>query len=228
MNGVIGARAQLPGTVISDYLLRKVDAPTELVLLLHGYQQTGKHLFEKLVDSCPPSAVVLAPNAPFPIPERKPDGSYRIGFSWYFYNPAIDDYFIDMRISIDFLSSLVKELGFEALPKRIVGFSQGGYLAPFVAARLSEGRQVVGMGCELLGTEMKEVGIWPPKFRMDAIHGELDEVVALAGAQRSHAQLIEQGVRGEFVTLTGVGHRITSEMRDALANSLRIPIENAS
>src|SRR5690349_8872786 len=118
------ARAEIPGTLISDYVLRQVPEPRELILILHGYTLSGKFMYDRLIGVCPEHAVVLAPNAPFPIPERKPDGSFRAGFSWYFYNPAKDDYFIDMRVSIELLTGLVRKLGLANLPIRIVGFSQ--------------------------------------------------------------------------------------------------------
>src|SRR4051794_31786006 len=125
------ARAQVPATLVGDYLYREASQPRELVILLHGFQQSGKHMADKLAGCFSEQVSILAPNAPFPLPERKPDGSYRVGFSWYFYNAPMDEYYIDMSVALEYLQGLVLKLGLEKLPKRIVGFSQGGYLAPF-------------------------------------------------------------------------------------------------
>src|SRR4051794_30471349 len=62
-------RAEIPGTLITDYLYRQAPEPDELVLLLHGYQQSGKHLFDKLVPCFSERAAILAPNGPYPLPE---------------------------------------------------------------------------------------------------------------------------------------------------------------
>jgi predicted esterase len=94
-----------------------------------------------------------------------------------------------------------------------VGFSQGGYLAPFVALNLTNVIQVVGIGAGYLNEELDQT----PTFRWDGIHGDQDTVVQCPNARESHAQLAEKGIAGEFRVLPGVGH----ELNDLVAGCLR-------
>jgi predicted esterase len=223
----IQSRIEVPGTLISDYVLRRPRAEaSELILILHGYSLSGKIVYDKLAPYCPEDAVLLAPNGPFPLPERKADGSYRVGFSWYFYDPSQGGrYFIDMRVAIGMLRGMIAGLGLEGLPVRIIGFSQGGYLASLAALELAGVRQVIGIASEFLPEEMDEIvarkGLsWPPEFRADAVHGAQDEVVPIGDARPAHEALLARGMRGRFVELAGEGHRLSAGVLEAVRGAL--------
>lgn len=200
-------RTRVPTFLFADYLLRKPAAPKELIILLHGFMQSCSKTYQKLEPICPPDAAVLAVNGPFLVPVRNED-HYTAGYSWYFYNPLTDEYVIDMEIGVDYLAELVRQLGFDDLPTRIIGFSQGGYLAPFFAKTRAKPVQVIGIGCEFLADEID----FPVHFRMDAIHGEKDDTVSAANAERSFRIMRERGVQGEWTCLPGVGHRIDEKV----------------
>ncbi|OFZ55845.1 MAG: hypothetical protein A2428_07480 [Bdellovibrionales bacterium RIFOXYC1_FULL_54_43] len=220
------SRLKISSSLICDYALRAVANPSSLVLLLHGYLQSGPYLFKKLEPLIPASAIVLAPNAPFPVPVKlkgKPgeipkgtESGFRLGFSWYFYDPSKDDYYIDMESSVEYLKALVRALGYEELPKILVGYSQGGYVAPFAGQAFRRVTRVLGISCQFLDEEIR--GAIP--FRMDAIHGLSDDWVDAEVAERSHRALVNRGVEGEFILLRNSGHRITSEMADAISEQL--------
>ncbi len=208
-------RISAPGVLVSDYLVRDAQKARRLILLLHGYQQTGEIMMRKFAACCPEDAVLLAPNAPYPVPERRDDGGYREGYSWYFYHPATDEYIIDMANSWALLRKLTEQPEWRLLPKTVVGFSQGGYLALLLAEKLSDVEQVVGIASEYLVDELESKG--PLSFRVDAIHGEKDGIVRVEGAQKSHSRVLaERGAMGRFVNLAGVDHRIVPEMQEAL------------
>jgi predicted esterase len=218
------ARAQVQVSLPGDYLLRQPSddvRPRELVLLLHGFRQSGEYMMRKLGSRCPDDFAVLAPCAPYPLPERSDGGELQLGFSWYFYNAAKDSYYIDMAVAVDYLAGLVEGLGLSGLPKRIAGFSQGGYIAPIVASRLGGVSQVIGLGSQFLSEEMTEHGIvLPPAFRCDSLHGEDDEIVKLSDARESYGRLQAQGTRGEMQVFAGVGHRIAPPMAEAFGKLL--------
>jgi hypothetical protein len=86
-------RLEVPGTLIADYILRAPEKPRELYLLLHGYALTARSIHDKLVGILPADSAVLAPNGPYPVPEKVEVG-YRVGFSWYFSDPFTDEYLI--------------------------------------------------------------------------------------------------------------------------------------
>jgi predicted esterase len=187
----------------------------ELILFLHGYSQKGSTLLRNLADACPKGAKILAPNGPFPIP-RKTDTGMKVGYSWYFYDPSQDEYLVDMRTSVKFLCSAIESLGLAGVPKRIVGFSQGGYLAPFVGHAMKNVKQVVGISSGYLIDELPV----QLAFRWDGIHGDKDEVVECDGAKRNHSKLASLGILGDFSVLNGVGHELNPEVVTTLKKVL--------
>lgn len=216
-------RAEIPGTVLCDYAIHRPSGPPrELILLLHGYRQSGAYCLRKFAESCPADAVLLAPSGPYPMPERRPEGGYRVGYSWYFYDDSRGEYFIDPSVAIGVVAGLVSRLGLEGLPKRIVGFSQGGYFAPLLASRLGGVAQVVGVASELLAEDLVDAGApFPPSYPIDAIHGADDDIIPAARSQASHEKAHSLGAQGRFVLLPGVAHRIGPAMTEALGELLQ-------
>ncbi len=204
-------RLTVPAPMTCDTFCRGVEKPTQLFILLHGYMQSGKHIARQLEDALPSDAEVLAINGPFPIPRKSEEG-LKLGYSWYFYNPKTDELVIDMKTSIEFIKGAIAALGFESLPKTLVGYSQGGYLAPFVARELSHVSRLIALNAEVLDDELEgQLG-----FRVDSIHGAKDEIVDPKKSRERHARLKARGVQGEFVELPESGHQITEEMMSAL------------
>ena len=215
------------GSFTCNYLLRmptEVTASTQLVILLHGYQQTARYLYKKLERHLPPDCIVLAPCAPFPVPARN-KGGYRIGFSWYFYDFSKRTYMVDMATAIDYLQRVMKKLGLEAQPKIIVGYSQGGFLAPFLASHLAKVKQVVGIACHIRIEELarQEGKAFPPSYPVDAIHGDQDVIVDSKEAKKLHDEFIRQGGVGEFHLLAGSGHKLSHEMQAKVNQCLMRP-----
>jgi predicted esterase len=211
------ARITFSSRTLFDYHLRSDSSPKRLFLLLHGYTETGKKIFNKIASVLPKDAAILAPNGPYPMPFKTPQG-YKVGCSWYFYDPASTEYFIDMSVAVDFLENGLKQLGLLSIPKTIIGFSQGGYLAPIAGQKLGRVEQVIGIGCEYLTEE------FPPgiQFPIDAIHGGKDEIVSPESAQVSHARLKEAGISGTFHLLPETPHAIDSAVLALIPKLIRI------
>ncbi len=203
-----------------DTEVREPEHPRQAIVLLHGYSETGGKMLRRLGAVLPPDALVLAPNAPFPQVLARDKAGYEVGFSWYFHDPQKEDYFIDMEVALSCLLELIARRVPAGLPITLIGFSQGGYLVPFVASR--EGlrvRRVIGIGCQFLDEEL----VSPLGFEIHGIHGEADEVVSAETSQRSHEKLISAGARGgTFTLLPGVGHRITHEVQAEVARILSV------
>ncbi len=217
----MSSRIHVPVDLVFDYESRPAvePRPERVALLLHGYEQNGRYMINKLGPAFDESTYVIAPNGPFPLPKRTDEG-YRVGFSWYFYDPKTDDYYIDMSVSIQAIKSLLGKLQLEELPIVIVGFSQGGYLAPFVAKALkARDRHVVGIACEFL---YDEVVPYPKEIRMDAIHGEKDTITDPVQAQIAHKKFVEMGSKGEFTLIPNLEHRITDQVRDKVNQLIEV------
>jgi predicted esterase len=219
-------RARIAAFLFADFIFESPKDPKRLVILLHGYEQTGQKMYEKLASVMAPDAAVLSPNGPFPLPRRTQE-RYRLGYSWYFYDPKSDEYVMDMEIAVQFIKGLVQELGLTHLPITLIGFSQGGYLAPLVAQELKRVDHVIGLGAEYLVDEMA----LPIPYRADAVHGELDDVVSASDAQVAHQRLMnvqgnETRVKGEFRLLNATGHCIDKAMQKAVAELMAQATKN--
>ena len=208
------------------YSFREPVSPQGLILLLHGYKLSGEYLFRRLQSQlCPERGdltewAVISPDGPFPVPGKRMSGDPYVGYSWYFYDAAKDEYVLDMEPAQSYVVSLIAKLGFESLPKIIIGYSQGGYLAPFVAQRLTQVRQVIGVSCEFLHEEL--TGELP--FRMDAVHGALDDIVDPEKSRRSHLGLVARGVQGSFASVGSAGHRLTPEIAAQVGQLLHFAV----
>lgn len=217
-------RVMIQTTIPFDPHMRKPADPKGLVLLLHGYDQVGKYMQAKLDKYIPQDWAYISPNALFPIPHW--DGQFpapgwreqnlRLGYTWYFYQSKTKEYFIDMQPALEFLETGVRKLGFNDLPKIVVGFSQGGYVAPFIAQKLKHVRQVVCISSEFIPERL------PDKlpFRLDGIFGDSDSIADIEAAKETHAKCLSKGISGEFHTVAGASHDISPSVGEALRNVL--------
>lgn len=203
-----------------DYELREssVESPRELILLLHGFAESGARILRKLEPALPKEALIIAPNATFPMAHRNEDKGYVLTYSWYFYDPQSQEYIVDMRVALEHVRRGIAALGYSSLPKRIIGFSQGGYLAPFIAKELGNVTQVIGIACEFLHEELGGQFGW----RLDHVHGAEDNTVEAKGASSSYDEFRKKfGLNGEQRLLATSGHKIDANIADAIGDLLR-------
>ncbi len=191
------------------YLINKEEfaSPKEpIYILLHGFMSTPQKMWERFADRLPEESIVLAPAGPFPLPQRE-DKSWKVGYSWFFYDNFKDEYFVDYDICQDYIKNLLRKLGLHDHPKTIIGFSQGGYSAVHMAEVLTNVQHVIGMGCRF---KIKD-----PKFSenlvVEAVHGELDDIVEVQGAIESFKNIPENN-RGRFKSFKEARHKPTEEM----------------
>ncbi len=179
----------------------------EVILLLHGLGERGKRIFRKLLPFLPQEALIIAPNAPFPLPRNKA-GRMDFGHSWYFYDKSEQKYFINQDLAKFWLRDLLKLENPQALPVTIIGFSQGGYLAPLAGLEIKETRLIIGLGCEFRTTLIHK----KLPFPMHAVHGEKDEIISMASAQKEIAQLKSLDIHVNWHPVPDTGHEITTAM----------------
>lgn len=196
-------------------ITRRVDSPREIYLLLHGLGERGKRIFRKLLPYLPEDALVIAPNGPFPIRRDKAD-RMDFGHSWYFYDKVEKKYFINQDLAKYWLRDLLKTENPGGLPVTIIGFSQGGYLAPLAGKEIKETKLIIGLACEFRTTLITE----KLPFPMVAIHGDKDEIVSLNSALAESEKLKEIGIQVDFRIVKDTAHEITSEMALEVKNVL--------
>ncbi len=130
------------------------------------------------------------------------------GHSWYFYDKLEKRYFTTQDLAKYWLRDLIHLENPAKLPVTIIGFSQGGYLAPLVGLEIPETRLVVGLACEFRSNLLTAL----PCFPLVAVHGDADGVVSAEASRRELALLEERGLDVAFHPIPGTGHEISSPM----------------
>lgn len=178
-----------------------------LILLLHGYCQRGSFIFKKLFSSLPKCAEVHAPTAPFPLlsghplERREANRKLIMGHAWYFYDATADSFYIPYEIPVKILNNYLSTYNPRNLPVIVVGYSQGGYLLPFLAQKNNQIEHIIGLNCSYRVDMLSK----PLDVKADAINGVEDELVnpLLAGKRQSE-------LFGEFILLEDQNHYLTS------------------
>ncbi|MBL7686803.1 MAG: hypothetical protein JNJ49_02130, partial [Bdellovibrionaceae bacterium] len=106
--------------------------------------------------------------------------------------------------------------GHSLIPKLIVGFSQGGFLAPMLARRLPHTKELVTVGT---GYRPEYYHALPP-LTVTAVHGTTDEVFPSEDAIKAHQSILELGHRGQFHTIANTGHIATEAMGTVIQQQL--------
>ena len=199
-------RKQINAWYCTDFHLQGNKKAKRIYLLLHGYEQNCDVITSSLTSSLPEDSLILAPNGPFPLPKKTPDGLL-LKFAWYFYDNIRNTYHIDYKLPATILKGLVQSLHMDNIPMTVIGFSQGGYLAPFVGNMISSVDHVIGIACRFCHERLGKIN-----FKIDGIHGMQDLIVDPKRAKASHEKLIQQGSRGEFL-LFDEGHKLGSKFK---------------
>ncbi len=208
-------RWQLQALAVMDGVIRAPAQAKEAFLLLHGLNERGRRIYRKLLSFLPKDALIIAPNAPFPLP-RQTDTRIDYGFSWYFYDRFDHSYFIDQNMAKSWIKELLHLKVPRHLPLTIIGFSQGGYLAPIVAKELPEAWLVIGIGCEF----RHNLITGPLHFRLEAIHGKDDPTVLSEWALAELAHLKAMGIDSGWHVVENTAHEITPEIGHKLKEIL--------
>lgn len=183
----------------------------EVLILLHGFQQSGRWIHERLHE-INFKGRVISPNGLYPVPLKLKKG-WILTYGWYFFNPITSSYVTDMNESVKYLQCLLEHIFKNSLGQKkikVIGFSQGGYLAPFLAQVVKNINQVIGIHCRFRSEVLQEAY----SFRLDAIHGRDDKIVEFDRSQKCHEEILQKNT-GKFVGVNG-GHEITSEVIEEL------------
>jgi predicted esterase len=188
-----------------------------VVIFLHGYTDSGASFLRRALREREVDFDILAPNGPFPLPVRSEKG-YKEAFAWYFWDYAQHRIVIHPKTSVDMLLQLVASLGLEDVPKVIVGFSQGGFLAPFLARELSLVKGIITVGSSFRPEEYPV----DQEVHVTAIHGDQDEIIPHTLGLEAFEKLLQKpNVRGDFNLFKGLGHTMNEESSDFLIETIQ-------
>lgn len=177
----------------------------KLLILLHGFAQKNDAILDHFQDKVSEDYDILAPNGPFPIPKIRREYIEK-RYAWYFFDRHENSYDIDYSISSDLLKKLVNKLGYQDIPKTIIGYSQGGYLSPFAGLAIENVQSIIGLCCtykwQFLNEELP--------FNVYSIHGTDDKLVDHQNS-KVHFEKIKtcSSKESRYISLKGEGHDLS-------------------
>ncbi len=201
---------------VFDGVERNAERPDQVILLLHGLHERGLRIYRKLINFLPGSALILAPNGPFPLPREK-ENRIEYGHCWYFYDRHTQSYYINQKLAVSVLKELLVSKNVAHLPLIIIGFSQGGYLAPIVGHELPQTKLVIGLGCEFRESLVDE----KIQFPLIGLHGANDRVVDVDHSRNDAEKLIKKGLNVVWEAIPDTAHEIS----DAMGSRVKILLE---
>jgi predicted esterase len=172
--------------------------PKRIYLLLHGYMLDGKFMMDTLEQYLPKDSLIISPNGPFIVPHKKGE-SFFAKYSWYFFEPKQKKFFVSYEPAAKYLSELLDSIDLK-LPVTVIGYSQGGFLAPKVAEFCTRIDQVIGLAC-----------IFRPKLftkrdiEYSQIHSIEDGIVSPIDAESEFKNLNSSG---KFIKIENIGHKL--------------------
>jgi predicted esterase len=198
-----------------EYDLTLCDKASRNYLILHGFYESAPIIKKKLFSLIPKNSNILIPNGCFPLPKRRPDG-WELFFSWYFFDEKTQAFYIEYSFPAGVLEKLYNQLLPNDLPLTIIGYSQGGYLSPFVAEKIKACDQVLTLGCSY----RHELLNGSKHFKINAIHGAIDDKVDPINAKKCFDQLPSE-LKGTFEMLEDVGHELEIKFLDRISSNLK-------
>lgn len=185
-----------------------------VVIVLHGFQHNAASMMKRIgwLDQQLPFQV-LAVNAPFPVPVWDKEGM-RETYSWYFRDRDRGISIVEPEQTALRFAEFLDDLDLESTPKILFGFSQGGYLAPYIAAQAKHVVGIVGTGCGYNFEAYEKISPIP----VLAIHGTKDERVDFQRSKKEHAAIIKLGFKGEFVEDSNLEHKVQPSIEPLVRN----------
>ena len=200
-------RWQFQALAVMDGMVRAPKSPREVILLLHGLNERGRRIYRKLLPYLPHDALIIAPNAPFPLPRQK-ENRMVLGYTWYFYDKFERNYYLNQDMARSWLRELLKLKNPDKLPLTVIGFSQGGYLAPLLGSDIPETKLVIGLGCEF----RSQLITHNLHFPLIGLHGKLDTIITHESSLREAEVLRSKGIQCHWQLIEDAAHEITPSM----------------
>ncbi|MGZ3655564.1 MAG: alpha/beta hydrolase [Bdellovibrionota bacterium] len=201
--------------VPSTYVHEGAGDGKPLLLMIHGFQDSGPSFLRRTLPDLDPRFEILAPNGPFPLPLRV-ENEWKEAYGWYFADLSKKKIHVHPRVAAGAVANLVRSLGLESRPKILVGFSQGGYFLPHLARELREVQRFIVIGAGFHPEFFSEFGLTQ---KVHAIHGSADDVIPLTEA-RSDFERLAASNQGGFQEIPGMTHSFNEEGRAAFATLL--------
>ena len=197
------------------YRLRRATVPdAPVVVALHGHGMSAER-FERVLRYLSPEQVTLITlQGPYPFELRK-QGEIRIGHGWYLYHGDQAAFRRSLEQSeafvLETLETIRAKHSITDRPLAVLGFSQGGYLAGFLALRNPNLFSELAIASARLKSEFLEEELTrTPLPRTLFLHSEEDAAVRWEAAE-PHADRLRAAGGEVDLFFHDAGHRLPPE-----------------
>jgi predicted esterase len=192
-----------------SYELEITPGATQGLLVLHGFSDHARAARRRLLGkTSPPGFTLLAPNALFPSPVKEGDG-YKEAYSWYFRDPKTGVQLTTPEFAATVLLRLISDLKLGHLTWTILGFSQGGFFAPYLVRAGLNAPLIITSGAAFRPEAYQDL----PPVRIHAIHGQDDAILDHQLGKSSFEGIQKMGYGVKFHSFPGLGHTLHEEGR---------------
>ncbi|NBX93421.1 MAG: hypothetical protein EB078_04425 [Proteobacteria bacterium] len=193
----------------TSYLYQPSEKSERGLLVLHGFTDRAQSVKKRLLGDEPvPHFHVLIPNGLFPCPSKK-NSEFKEAYAWYFRDPQSGKQMISPEFAAEALMNLIAQVGLDHLDWTILGFSQGGFFAPFLLKAGLNCNTIIGVGAAYRAEAYEGVSL----VKVYGIHGAQDEIVPYAQAKSSFEMITRLGYGAKFFTLPDLGHSLNGSGR---------------
>jgi len=187
------------------------EGPERAFVLLHGYGETKDRMIRKLSASLRAHGNrLIALNAPFPAPQLSEQGP-KEGYSWFFRSLRTGVTLAHPSVNAQLFARLIENHGLRETPLVAIGFSQGGFVLPFLARELGVSTTLVGISSGIVPQDV------PSRLNasLHLIHGTDDETLKLEESKGWFEEVRDRFSASSFTELPG-GHGIDAAKTEAL------------
>lgn len=208
---------QLEVQLSTSYIHEPAAESKQGLLVLHGFSDTAKSVKKRLLGEEPVSQYhVFVPNGLFPSPTKR-ENEFKEGYAWYFRDPASGNQMVSPEFAAQSLIKLIQQLGLGELTWTLIGFSQGGFFAPFLVQAGLSCRKIIGVGAAYRLEAYEGLS----NIEVYGVHGENDRIVPFEDAQASFHPLKERGLGKSFFSIPDLGHTLNDSGRKIIRDLLR-------
>lgn len=200
---------QLELKISTSYLYEPAPQSHQGLLVLHGFSDHARSVKKRLLGLEPVSGFhVFVPNGLFPSPTKR-EHEFKEGYAWYFRDPASGNQMIAPEFAAESLLKLISQVGVGHLEWTVLGFSQGGFFAPFLVQAGLDCKKIIGVGAAYRVEAYASLS----GVEVYGVHGEKDTIVPFEYAQSSFEALKAQGLGKKFVAIPELGHTMNETGR---------------
>ncbi len=213
---------KVPAEIDTSFFYRKVTGSQQLLILLHGYKQTGEDIYNWLRPALPEDVNLFIPNGPYPVPIRQKD-HYKMTYSWYFFDGRSGEFVRDMDLSLRTIEKQLESLNWLNKETKVLGFSQGGYFAPHISKVLKSIKWICGIGSRYRFEDFEKAF----QFPIYSIHGTEDHIVEYENSKSSFNKMKDLGNQGKFISIEGLAHEINEDCLEQIRSLIAGEIDFA-